>query len=92
MSFWRRPFSQRQVASEAPTDQNEVVDGGLRFVAEKAGNDAGTWTYQEASGAPVEVVSPMGYNVGPVTIIFLNISMMIGTGVYSTRKAVSKPR
>lgn len=62
----------------------------MHFVAEKAGNDSGT-TYQEATGAPVEVNSPLGYNVGPVTIIFLNVSMMIGTGIYSTRKSpVSK--
>lgn len=89
MSFWRRPFSQRQDTPDIAADeQSEVVDGSLHYVAEKAGNDSGTWTYQEASGAPVETTSPLGYNVGPVTIIFLNVSMMIGTGVYSTRKAI----
>lgn len=59
--------------------------GILQYVAESGGNDAPS-TYQIATGAPVEDHSPLGYNVGPVTIIFLNISMMIGTGVYSTRK------
>lgn len=87
MSFWRRPFSQRHEVTGVATDgQSEVVDGSLHYVAEKAGNDSGAYTYQEASGAPVETQSPLGYNVGPVTIIFLNISMMIGTGIYSTRK------
>jgi hypothetical protein len=38
--------------------------------------------YQEASGAPVETQSPLGYTVGPVTIIFLNLSKMVGTGEY----------
>lgn len=90
-SFWRRPFSQRD-APDAGTDvgtlsgdESEVADGSLRYVAEKAGNDSGT-SYQEATGAPVETTSPLGYAVGPITIIFLNVSMMIGTGVYSTRE------
>ncbi|EON98435.1 putative high affinity methionine permease protein [Phaeoacremonium minimum UCRPA7] len=39
---------------------------------------------EEATGAPVEIDSPLGYQVGAVTIIFLNISKMIGTGIYST--------
>jgi hypothetical protein len=28
----------------------------------------------------------LGYSVGAITIIFLNLSKMIGTGIYSTRK------
>lgn len=52
-----------------------VVAGGLEYVGEQGGNDA-PLAYQEASGAPVETKSPLGYSVGPVTIIFLNISKM----------------
>ena len=66
---------------------SEVSDGSLKYVAEKSGNDAGV-TYQEANGAPVESTSPLGYAAGPITIIFLNISKMIGTGVYSTPSTV----
>jgi hypothetical protein len=62
-----------------------ISDGDLKYVVEQAGNDS-LPSYQEATGAPVEVKSPLGYSVGPITIIFLNISKMIGTGVYSTRK------
>jgi len=62
-----------------------IADGDLKYAVEESGNGSGT-TYQEVSGAPVETSSPLGYYVGPVTIIFLNISKMIGTGVYSTRK------
>ncbi|KAJ5566621.1 hypothetical protein N7535_008259 [Penicillium sp. DV-2018c] len=47
-------------------------------------------TYQEASGAPVEVNSPLGYSVGWVTVVFLNLSKMIGTGVFSTPSTVLK--
>jgi hypothetical protein len=86
MSSWRRPFGRRTEA--APTslvDEGKVSDGSLHYVVEKGGNNS-LPSYQEATGAPVEVNSPLGYNVGAITIIFLNISKMIGTGVYSTRK------
>ena len=66
-------------------DRDGVSDGSLHYVVEKAENDTPP-TYQEASGAPVETRSPLGYAVGPVTIVFLNLSKMVGTGIYSTRK------
>ncbi|WQF89440.1 Putative amino acid/polyamine transporter I [Colletotrichum destructivum] len=92
MSFLRRPFSRR--TPEANHEDNsghesDVTDGSLHFVVEKAGNDSGL-SYQEATGAPVETSSPLGYSVGPITIIFLNISKMIGTGVYSTPSSILK--
>lgn len=55
-----------------------------QFISEVGGNNAPP-TYQDASGAPVESQSPLGYSVGPVTITLLNITMMIGAGIYSTR-------
>lgn len=61
-----------------------LTEGSLEYTVARGGNDS-LPSYQEASGAPVETISPLGYFVGPVTVIFLNISMMIGTGVYSTR-------
>lgn len=65
-------------------DASELVDGDLHYVIGKAGNNSQP-SYQEASGAPVEQSSPLGYSVGPITIVFLNVSKMIGTGVFSTR-------
>jgi hypothetical protein len=62
-----------------------VKDGSLRYVGAKAANDSPV-SYQEASGAPVEAVSPLGLDVGNVTIIFLNLSKMVGTGIFSTRR------
>ncbi|KAG6888832.1 hypothetical protein C0995_005707 [Termitomyces sp. Mi166 len=44
-------------------------------------------SYEDAAvtaGAPVEKVSPLGYHVDSVAVIFLNIGRMIGTGVFST--------
>lgn len=64
---------------------NEVSEGKLKYVENKGGNNSHA-SYQEASGAPVEVNSPLGYKVGAITIIFLNLSKMIGTGIFSTRK------
>jgi hypothetical protein len=79
MSFFRRPFTKRASAGAEPAndgvDEGDVSDGSLQFVAEKAGNDSGV-SYQEASGAPVETHSPLGYNAGPVFIIFLNVGKL----------------
>ncbi|KAK8054424.1 hypothetical protein PG996_013725 [Apiospora saccharicola] len=89
-------LSSRLSVSEKKSGGEDVHDktalssptiGRLQYVAEAGGNDAPS-TYQMATGAPVEEHSPLGYNVGPVTIIFLNISMMIGAGIYSTRESV----
>ena len=63
-----------------------LTEGSLEFTVAQGGNGS-LPSYQEASGAPVETSSPLGYFVGPITVIFLNISMMIGTGVYSTRES-----
>ncbi|KAK2460980.1 hypothetical protein APHAL10511_007450 [Amanita phalloides] len=42
----------------------------------------------EAIGAPTEQVSPLGYHVDSITVVFLNISRMIGTGIFSTPGAI----
>jgi hypothetical protein len=46
----------------------------------------GVEVFQDGNGAPVEQVSPLGYHVGWFGILFLNVSQMVGTGVFSTRK------
>lgn len=73
-----------RVASPA-SDSNVLKVGSLAFVGEQGGNGSAP-TFQEATGAPVEQESPLGYKVRWFTIIFLNIGQMIGTGVFSTRK------
>ncbi|RMD40167.1 hypothetical protein DV735_g4955, partial [Chaetothyriales sp. CBS 134920] len=67
-----------------------LKDGGLQFAVEKGENSNGEVSYQEVSGAPVESRSTLGYHVGKVTILFLNLSMMVGTGVYSTPPSILK--
>jgi len=71
-------------AEAAGPDQGVLREGNLEFTAEYGGNGS-VPSYQETSGAPVERDSPLGYNVGWFTIMFLNIGQMIGTGVFSTR-------
>ncbi|KAE9976711.1 hypothetical protein EG328_002426 [Venturia inaequalis] len=93
-----RFFSSRKVPDETETyiadaasgpDPGVITDGTLNFVAEGGENSSYT-AYQEASGAPVESKSPLGYSVGPVTIAFLNLSRMVGTGIFSTPSTILK--
>lgn len=67
-------------------DYTVEKNGSLEYVAQQ-GENGSVPTYQEASGAPVEVRSPLGYRVEWFTIIFLNIGQMVGTGVFSTRES-----
>lgn len=87
--FWNRPTAgTTEVPVDNYTSDSEpsiLHDGDLAYTRAKAGNESGA-TYQEAVGAPVEVRSPLGYNVGWVTIIFLNVNQMVGTGIFSTRE------
>lgn len=85
MVSWRQPFSGRSDAAVATASNDaEFSDGSLKYVGETGGNSNAV-TYQEATGAPVENESPLGYDVGPFTIVLINVTMMIGTGIYSTR-------
>lgn len=74
-----------QVHRDSSDSEPQVIrDGDLAYTRAKGGNDSKP-SYQEAVGAPVESSSPLGYNVGWITVIFLNVNMMIGTGIFSTR-------
>ncbi|KAF4876408.1 High-affinity methionine permease [Colletotrichum siamense] len=86
---WRKPFGDRAAASGtvAEGQVEQISNGSVQYIGEKGGNDAPP-TYQDASGAPVENNSPLGYSVGPVTITLLNITMMIGAGIYSTPASI----
>ena len=62
-----------------------ITDGSIHFIAQEGGNTSAV-TYQEVDGAPVEAKSPLGYSVDSITVLILNVSMIIGTGIFSTRK------
>ncbi|TVY33450.1 High-affinity methionine permease [Lachnellula subtilissima] len=83
-------FSSEEVRAAGDVGTSDVkIDGSLEFVHEVGGNDSKP-SYQEASGAPVESISPLGTQVGWLTTIFLNIGQMIGTGVFSTPGSILK--
>ncbi|TEA10101.1 High-affinity methionine permease [Colletotrichum sidae] len=77
-----------RVDTEASDSEPSIIhDGNLAYTRQKGGNGSKP-SYQEAVGAPVESNSPLGYNVGWAAVIFLNINMMIGTGVFSTPASI----
>lgn len=79
--------SENVEATVHDSDSEFIESGSLQYT-HVAGENSSLPTYQEATGAPVEVKSPLGYSVGPVTIICLNLSKMVGTGVFSTPSTV----
>lgn len=83
----RQTFSKEAEVHAYESTSEVKIDGSLEFVHEFGGNDSSP-SYQEASGAPVESVSPLGLEVTWFTTIFLNIGQMIGTGVFSTRMCI----
>jgi hypothetical protein len=80
---WRRGFSD----GDGGEPVAQISSGNTQYISEKGGNNA-PLTYQDASGAPVEHQSPLGYSVNPVTLTLLNITMMIGAGIYSTPSSI----
>lgn len=78
-------------AELVPAHRARSDDDSLRYTGDVGANTS-KLTYQEDSGDPVEINSPLGYSVGWGTVIFLNLSKMIGTGVFSTRAFIQIPR
>ncbi|KAG9680521.1 amino acid transporter, partial [Aureobasidium melanogenum] len=96
MSFFRRSVHGKtdDSATSSSNDvfsSHEIVSttGDLKFVVEQGCNGSQP-SYQEVSGAPVETKSSLGYAVGPVTVVLINVGKMIGTGVYSTPATILK--
>ncbi|KAI0879426.1 high-affinity methionine permease [Hypoxylon argillaceum] len=84
--LWSRRIANDVTTSPDPdtsSDLEVIYDGDLTYTVAKAQNGSGI-NYQEAVGAPVESKSPLGYHVGWLTVIFLNVNQLIGTGIFST--------
>jgi hypothetical protein len=77
-------------AHDIGINTDAAANGSLKYVAVTGDNTADTF-YQHAASAPVETISPLGHNVGPITIIFMNVGKMVGTGIYSTRTRTNPP-
>lgn len=84
MSYWKDQEKTANVASDSTAASDESSIGGGYTAAE--GLNSSITTYQDASGAPVETSSPLGYSVGFMAAFCLNINQMVGTGIFSTRE------
>lgn len=84
MSYWQDNEKSARVANESTAASDESSIGGGYTAAE--GLNSSITTYQDASGAPVETSSPLGYSVGFMAAFCLNINQMVGTGIFSTRE------
>ncbi|KAK6992932.1 amino acid transporter-like protein [Favolaschia claudopus] len=67
----------------------ESVNSDEKYTPEKDGIDVASKVTLDRvasnpGGAPTETVSALGTNVGYLSVVFLNINNMIGTGVFST--------
>ncbi|KAF3389115.1 High-affinity methionine permease [Penicillium rolfsii] len=82
--------SARTVAQSASgSDEYVIREGSTEYTAAE-GLNSSTVTYQDASGAPVETASPLGYSVSILVGFCLNINQMVGTGIFSTPAAILK--
>ncbi|RYO98865.1 hypothetical protein DL766_001407 [Monosporascus sp. MC13-8B] len=77
--FWARSGGQPdelnviEANDTSSADVSVIRDGGLAYTVERAENGSKP-SWQEANGAPVELRSPLGYHVGWLTVIFLNVA------------------
>ncbi|KAL7756653.1 hypothetical protein ACKLNR_013646 [Fusarium oxysporum f. sp. zingiberi] len=71
------PFSPKSQGTSQAVPEHSQSDSEAPIIRD------GDLTY-EAVGAPVETRSPLGYHVKWLTIIFLNLNHMVGTGIFST--------
>jgi hypothetical protein len=92
MIYWHDKEKTANAATESTAASHESSIGGGYTAAE--GLNSSITTYQDASGAPVETSSPLGYSVGFMAALCLNINQMVGTGIFSTRELhdLARPR
>ncbi|KAJ5085214.1 hypothetical protein N7532_009985 [Penicillium argentinense] len=89
MAFWQDKDKKTKVTSVSTSDleTSAIENGPPKYIAAEGLNST-TVTYQDASGAPVESQSPLGYQVSFMAALCLNINQMIGTGIFSTPASI----
>ena len=87
LPFWhdREKDAGISVRERNTSQESTIQDGAVKYTAAEGVNSTSV-TYQDASGAPVETDSPLGYSVSFWTSLCLNINQMVGTGIFSTRE------
>ncbi|KAJ7844938.1 high affinity methionine permease [Mycena olivaceomarginata] len=81
----RRPSSngsEKHLSDEKHTSEKNGIETASEIDVSRVVSNPG--------GAPTEVVSALGRNVGWLSVVFLNINNMIGTGVFSTPGSLLK--
>lgn len=87
MTLWddKEKTATTAAQSASGSDSYAIREGSSEYTAAE-GLNSSTVTYQDASGAPVETASPLGYSVDVLVGFCLNINQMVGTGIFSTRE------
>ncbi|KAK6816092.1 hypothetical protein RU639_009276 [Aspergillus parasiticus] len=91
LPFWsdREKDAGISVREHNASQESTIQDGSIKYTAAEGINSTSV-TYQDASGAPVETDSPLGYSVSFWTSLCLNINQMVGTGIFSTPATILK--
>ncbi|KAJ1714526.1 high affinity methionine permease [Aspergillus flavus] len=91
LPFWgdREKDAGISVREHNASQESTIQDGSVKYTAAEGINSTSV-TYQDASGAPVETDSPLGYSVSFWTSLCLNINQMVGTGIFSTPATILK--
>jgi hypothetical protein len=85
LPFWQDRGKDPNISIQENNSSTTIQDGDAKYTAAE-GVNCNAVTYQDASGAPVETDSPLGYSVSFWTSFCLNINQMVGTGIFSTRE------
>ncbi|KNG81099.1 high affinity methionine permease [Aspergillus nomiae NRRL 13137] len=91
LPFWhdREKDAGISIRERNTSQESTIQDGAVKYTAAEGVNSTSV-TYQDASGAPVETDSPLGYSVSFWTSLCLNINQMVGTGIFSTPATILK--
>ncbi|CCH42587.1 Y+L amino acid transporter [Wickerhamomyces ciferrii] len=90
MSFLSKHLSKLTVSSqEQDTELYDVKENHLQTV--ESGDETSESEIQvNENGAPIEKNNPLGYNVGYSSLVYLVVSGIIGTGIFSTPGTILK--
>ncbi|KAB8077381.1 amino acid permease-domain-containing protein [Aspergillus leporis] len=87
LPFWQDRGKDPNISIQENNSSTTIQDGDAKYTAAE-GVNCNAVTYQDASGAPVETDSPLGYSVSFWTSFCLNINQMVGTGIFSTPASI----
>ncbi|KAF7586229.1 hypothetical protein BBP40_009213 [Aspergillus hancockii] len=87
LPFWQDREKDPNISIQENNSSDTIQDNDGKYTAAEGINSTAV-NYQDASGAPVETNSPLGYSVSFWTSFCLNINQMVGTGIFSTPASI----